>query len=47
MILDFVTDKRASNSIAIWGLLFNSIDAINQHGGRLSCRTRRISKLRD
>ena len=27
-----VTDKRPSNSLPGWGLLFNDMDAVNQHG---------------
>ena len=43
-----VTDKRASNSIAGWGLLFNTITATNQRG-ELVYRAELVgfSKLRD
>ena len=30
-----VTGKRASNSIPGWGLLFNSLDAVNQRGEKV------------
>jgi acyl dehydratase len=43
-----VTGKRASNSIPGWGLLFNSIDAVNQHGERVyHAELVGFSKLRD
>jgi len=43
-----VTDKRASNSIPGWGLLFNRLTAINQHGERVySAEIVAFSKLRD
>lgn len=43
-----VTDKRKSNSIPGWGLLFNKITAVNQHGD-LVYRADLVgfSKLRD
>lgn len=43
-----VTDKRASNSIPGWGLLFNRLTATNQHG-ELVYRAELVgfSKLRD
>ena len=43
-----VTDKRASNSVHGWGLLFNRLTAINQHGD-LVYRAEIVgfSKLRD
>lgn len=43
-----VTGKRPSNSIPGWGLLFNSIDAVNQHGDRVyHAELVGFSKLRD
>lgn len=43
-----VTDKRASNSIPGWGLLFNRITAVNQHGELVySADLVGFSKLRD
>ncbi|MBN9311202.1 MAG: MaoC family dehydratase N-terminal domain-containing protein [Devosia sp.] len=43
-----VTGKRPSNSIPGWGLLFNSIDAVNQHGERVyHAELVGFSKLRD
>lgn len=43
-----VTDKRPSNSIPGWGLLFNRLTAVNQHG-ELVYRAELVgfSKLRD
>jgi len=43
-----VTDKRPSNSIPGWGLLFNKLTALNQHG-ELVYRANLVgfSKLRD
>ncbi|WEK05189.1 MAG: MaoC family dehydratase [Candidatus Devosia phytovorans] len=43
-----VTDKRASNSIPGWGLLFNTITATNQRGERVyRAELVGFSKLRD
>jgi len=43
-----VTGKRASNSIPGWGLLFNNLDAVNQHGERVyHAELVGFSKLRD
>jgi acyl dehydratase len=43
-----VTDKRHSRSIPGWGLLFNSIDAVNQHGELVyHAELVSFSKLRD
>ena len=43
-----VTGKRPSNSIPGWGLLFNSLDAVNQHGELVyHAELVGFSKLRD
>jgi acyl dehydratase len=43
-----VTSKRPSNSIPGWGLLINSIDAVNQHGDPVyHAEVVGFSKLRD
>jgi len=43
-----VTSKRASNSIPGWGLLFNSVDAVNQRGEKVyHAELVGFSKLRD
>ena len=43
-----VTGKRPSNSIPGWGLLFNSLDAVNQHGEKVyHAELVGFSKLRD
>ncbi len=43
-----VTGKRASNSIPGWGLLFNRLTAVNQHGALVySADLVGFSKLRD
>lgn len=43
-----VTGKRPSNSIPGWGLLFNSLDAVNQHGEQVyHAELVGFSKLRD
>ncbi len=43
-----VTAKRPSNSIPGWGLLFNSLDAVNQHGEKVyHAELVGFSKLRD
>lgn len=43
-----VTSKRPSNSIPGWGLLINSIDAVNQHGEKVyHAEVVGFSKLRD
>jgi acyl dehydratase len=43
-----VTSKRASNSIPGWGLLFNSLDAVNQRGETVyHAELVGFSKLRD
>lgn len=43
-----VTGKRASNSIPGWGLLFNHLEAVNQHGERVYLADLvGFSKLRD
>ncbi|WP_417310027.1 MaoC family dehydratase [Devosia sp.] len=43
-----VTDKRPSNSIPGWGLLFNTIDAVNQRGEEVyRAELVGFSKLRD
>lgn len=43
-----VTGKRPSNSIPGWGLLFNSLDAVNQHGETVyHAELVGFSKLRD
>ena len=43
-----VTGKRPSNSIPGWGLLFNSLDAVNQRGEKVyHAELVGFSKLRD
>jgi hypothetical protein len=43
-----VTGKRPSNSIPGWGLLFNTLDAVNQHGELVyHAEIVGFSKLRD
>ena len=43
-----VTGKRLSNSIPGWGLLFNTLDAVNQHGAPVyHAELVSFSKLRD
>jgi acyl dehydratase len=43
-----VTGKRPSNSIPGWGLLFNTLDAVNQRGERVyHAELVGFSKLRD
>ena len=43
-----VTDKRPSNSIPGWGLLFNQLTAVNQHGELVyEAHLVGFSKLRD
>jgi hypothetical protein len=43
-----ITDKRVSNSIAGWGLLFSQIDAVNQRGEAVyHAEFVGFSKLRD
>lgn len=43
-----VTGKRPSNSIPGWGLLFNTLEAVNQRGGLVyHAEFAGFSKLRD
>jgi acyl dehydratase len=43
-----VTGKRPSNSLPGWGLLFNDLDAVNQHGERVyHAELVGFTKLRD